>query len=108
MPDQARSGGSVGARNGPVGCAVGGAQASRISSMATALVDSLSSIAAAADAYEAAAAGGDRRTVLEARLRLCAALAQDGWEAPPDVQRQIDFDLFELRQLDAGTVTLPS
>ena len=72
--------------------------------MATALVDSLSAVAVAADAYEAAVAGGNRRTVLEARLRLCAALAQDGWEAPPDVQRQIDFDLFELRQLDGSRV----
>ena len=75
--------------------------------MATALVDSLSSVAVAADAYEAAVDAGNRRTVLEARLRLCAALAADGWEAPPDVQRQMDFDLFELRQLDAGTVRLP-
>jgi len=72
--------------------------------MATALVDSLSAVAAAADAYEAATVAGDRRTVVEARLRLCAALAQDGWEAPPDVQRQIDFDLFELRQLDGSRV----
>ena len=75
--------------------------------MATAVVDSLSAVAVAADAYEAATATGDRRTVLEARLRLCAALALDGWEAPPDVQRQIDFDLFELRQLD-GAVRLPA
>jgi hypothetical protein len=74
--------------------------------MSTALVGSVSSIAAAADAYEAATVAGDRRAVVEARLRLCAALAQDGWEAPPEVQRQIDFDLTELRRLD-GVVRLP-
>ena len=70
--------------------------------MATALVDSLSAVAAAADAYEASLLSGNRRNVVEARLRLCAALAQDGWEPPADVQRQIDFDLFELRQLEAA------
>ena len=75
--------------------------------MITALLGSLSSVAAAADAYEAAVVAGDRRTVVEARLRLCAALEQDGWEAPPDVQRQIDMDLFELRRL-GGVVRLPA
>jgi hypothetical protein len=69
--------------------------------MADVLVSSSSDIEQAAYAYDAAMTTGDRRIVLETRLRLCAVLMADGWHAPAEVQRQIDFDLFELRQMDS-------
>jgi hypothetical protein len=69
--------------------------------MAEVRVPAATDIEQAAYAFDAALAAGDRRTLLEARLALCAALAADGWQAPPEVKRQIDYDAFELRQMDA-------
>jgi hypothetical protein len=69
--------------------------------MADVLVSTTSDIEQAAYDYDAALTSGDRRVVLETRLRLCAVLMADGWHAPAEVQRQIDFDLFELRQMDS-------
>ena len=73
--------------------------------MAEVLVAPATDIETAAYAYDAAMTGGERRHVLETRLALCAALMADGWQAPPEVQRQIDFDLFELRQMDEERVS---
>jgi hypothetical protein len=69
--------------------------------MADVLVSTTSDIEQAAYDYDAALTSDDRRLVLETRLRLCAVLMADGWHAPAEVQRQIDFDLFELRQMDS-------
>jgi hypothetical protein len=69
--------------------------------MADVLVSTTTDIEQAAYDYDAALTSDDRRMVLETRLRLCAVLMADGWHAPAEVQRQIDFDLFELRQMDS-------
>ena len=71
--------------------------------MADLVISASSDIEQAAYAYDAALTGGERRVILETRLRLCAVLIADGWHAPAEVQRQIDFDLFELRQMDTET-----
>lgn len=71
--------------------------------MADVLVSSSTDIEQAAYAYDAALTSGERRLVLETRLRLCAVLIADGWHAPAEMQRHIDFDLFELRQMDSET-----
>ena len=73
--------------------------------MAEVLLAAETDIETAAYAYDAAMSGGERRHILETRLALCAALRADGWQAPPEVQRQIDFDLFELRQLDTQRIS---
>jgi hypothetical protein len=64
--------------------------------------------------YESAQRDGTRQAVIAARLGLCIALVDRGYDPPAEVQWQMDYDTFELRRMglpqamasDAGLVDL--